>query len=191
MAEKKSMTKEEFRKARGKDVQAAREKLRQKKEESYSDRKGLGQRVADAVSETLGLHKGNVRGRKGFIVDSRKRIERDKSIPAREIKSEEMAKLEAKDRKLAQKQKSTDKAIRRSRGQRDILHGKPGRGKREVIPREVMSKHEMEQVTQSRRKRREMNKGGKVEMGYKKGGSVKSKSIDGIAQRGKTRGTMR
>ena len=31
--------------------------------------------------------------------------------------------------------------------------------------------------------------GGKVEMGYKKGGSVKS--IDGIAQRGKTRGTMR
>ena len=33
--------------------------------------------------------------------------------------------------------------------------------------------------------------GGKVEMGYKKGGSVKSKSIDGIAQHGKTRGTMR
>ena len=33
--------------------------------------------------------------------------------------------------------------------------------------------------------------GGKVKMGYKKGGSVKSKSIDGIAQRGKTRGTMR
>ena len=36
--------------------------------------------------------------------------------------------------------------------------------------------------------------GGKVKMGYKKGGSVKKsskKSIDGIAQRGKTRGTMR
>jgi len=33
--------------------------------------------------------------------------------------------------------------------------------------------------------------GGKVKMGYKKGGSVKAKSIDGIAQRGKTRGTMR
>ena len=33
--------------------------------------------------------------------------------------------------------------------------------------------------------------GGKVKMGYKKGGSVKSKSIDGIAQRGQTRGTMR
>ena len=33
--------------------------------------------------------------------------------------------------------------------------------------------------------------GGKVEMSYKKGGSVKAKSIDGIAQRGRTRGTMR
>jgi hypothetical protein len=33
--------------------------------------------------------------------------------------------------------------------------------------------------------------GGMIKMGYKKGGSVKSKSIDGIAQRGKTRGTMR
>ena len=31
--------------------------------------------------------------------------------------------------------------------------------------------------------------GGMIKMGYKKGGSVKS--IDGIAQRGKTRGTMR
>jgi hypothetical protein len=37
-------------------------------------------------------------------------------------------------------------------------------------------------------------KGGKVKQDYKKGGSVKKsskKSIDGIAQRGKTRGTMR
>ena len=34
-------------------------------------------------------------------------------------------------------------------------------------------------------------KGGKVKKSYKKGGSVKAKSIDGIAQRGKTRGTMR
>jgi hypothetical protein len=37
-------------------------------------------------------------------------------------------------------------------------------------------------------------RGGKVKKGYKKGGSVKKsskKSIDGIAQRGKTRGTMR
>ena len=36
--------------------------------------------------------------------------------------------------------------------------------------------------------------GGKVKMGYKKGGSVKKsskKSIDGLAQRGRTRGTMR
>tara|TARA_R100000963_G_C4637045_1_gene100982 strand:- start:63 stop:446 length:384 start_codon:yes stop_codon:yes gene_type:complete len=33
--------------------------------------------------------------------------------------------------------------------------------------------------------------GGMIKMGYKKGGSVKSKSIDGIAQHGKTRGTMR
>ena len=33
--------------------------------------------------------------------------------------------------------------------------------------------------------------GGKVKMGYKKGGSVKAKSIDGIAQRGKTRAAHR
>ena len=33
--------------------------------------------------------------------------------------------------------------------------------------------------------------GGMIKMGYKKGGSVKSNSNDGIAQRGKTRGTMR
>jgi hypothetical protein len=33
--------------------------------------------------------------------------------------------------------------------------------------------------------------GGRVKMGYKKGGSVKAKSIDGIAQRGKTRAAHR
>ena len=44
--------------------------------------------------------------------------------------------------------------------------------------------------TESRRRKMSgLRGGGKVEMGYKKGGSVKS--IDGIAQRGKTRGTMR
>ena len=46
--------------------------------------------------------------------------------------------------------------------------------------------------TESRRRKMSgLRGGGKVEMGYKKGGSVKAKSIDGIAQRGKTRGTMR
>ena len=72
-------------------------------------------------------------------------------------------------------------------------HVEQARKRREMLgdPKERKERKPKKDREPGRRAMSGLRGGGKVKMGYKKGGSVKSKSIDGIAQRGKTRGTMR
>jgi len=104
------------------------------------------------------------------IRDNRKQATLDKRRAERKA---------AADKKLAERKAALDKKLAERKA---ALDKKLAEKKAKQIARGTESR---------RRKMSGLRGGGKVEMGYKKGGSVKAKSIDGIAQRGKTRGTMR
>ena len=102
------------------------------------------------------------------IRDNRKQATLDKRRAERKAAADkkQAEKKAALDKKLAERKAALDKKLAEKKA-KQIARGTESR----------------------RRKMSGLRGGGKVEMGYKKGGSVKS--IDGIAQRGKTRGTMR